>query len=142
MKAIPPKMELERGYNDERFDNICDTCHCHVVQPVIKGIWFHERSNYAENSNQCDHHCTNLVPVKSESHNRDAKWHCKHQYRFVDGMTYAIKCIKCQDVLRHGLIGLYNHKGEYHCIPCDKDLKYIEKHANTIHKGKLFEYDG
>ncbi len=138
--AVRPKMELD-PYSDESFSYVCKTCHCHVSQPVIKGIWYHSTSNYVDDGKSCEHHCTLLIPVKSNTINRDAKWRCKHEYRFIDGMTKAIKCIKCEDVMRHGLIGLHNHKSNYHCIPCNKDLKYIEKHANLVHKGKLFEFD-
>jgi len=127
--------------NYDQFTWICKTCHCSVTERCIGGIWTHSTNRFVTKGEDCDHNCTELIPMKSQEHDRDAKWKCQHEIRFVDGMTRAVKCTKCETVYYPYDLEFSNNKGDYFCITCQKSFKRMKKHVETVHANKLFEVD-
>lgn len=134
-KAKRPPMELEEKV-DDRFAWACKTCWQGLVQPVIKGIFYH-----SDEWQQSMYKCKKLIPIKYEKLNKEKSNHCYHQYRFHPDLGSAVQCIKCHKPKRIEIFDIRNQRGNYFCIQCNKVFKILSEHYIKVHKRKGFEYD-
>ena len=117
---------------EHRFKYNCATCSQEVIQPFLKGLWYH-----VYNFTDDPYGCQNLIHKKFKSFDG---WSCYHDFRFTPDMLLALKCIKCNFPLRFDLIDIHNYFCDgFFCYTCNKEFKTISIHSKK-HKGNGFEF--
>ena len=132
-KAIakrPNFSDIER--KEQRYDFTCDTCQQEIIQPYLKGLWYH-----IFNFSKDPFGCQKLVPRKYKPLE---KWECDHDFRFTKDLTKALKCTKCGYALRFDLIDIESYlSSKFFCSKCKTDFKIMSSHIKK-HKKKPFEF--
>lgn len=126
----PNFSDIER--QEQRFEYHCNICQQEVIQPFLKGLWYH-----IFNFNEDPFGCQKLIPKKSKP---IEKWGCNHDFRFTKNMIKALKCSNCGYALRFDLIDIeiYFDDGFY-CYSCKIKFKIMSVHIKK-HKKKPFEF--
>lgn len=132
--ARRPTDELDQV--SDRFSFVCNTCWQGVIQPVIKGIFYH-----SDDWQQKSFKCKNIEPIKINDLRKETNLHCIHEFRFHPDLGGAVKCIKCNLPERIDLFELKNERRDYYCIGCKKRFKILSEHYIKVHKKKGFEYN-
>jgi len=131
LKAKRPNFsDVERA--EELFAYACNTCQQEIIQPFVKGLWYH-----VFNFNKDPFGCKKLVPRKYKP---IEKWDCMHDFRFTKDMTKALKCTKCGYALRFELIDIEVYLSRnFFCVTCKTKFKIMSSHIKK-HKRKPFEF--
>lgn len=126
--AKRPKGETDR--DESTYTHACQTCWATVLEPCIKGIWFH--LDEINKSGRDTEECTNLIPINSTEVRTDVEYKCNHEYRRTEDMTGAVKCKKCGHPLR---TVYYSHVygSKFHCFDCKQDFKLMKVHIKKDH---------
>ena len=133
--ARRPPDELEDGSKD-RFVWACETCWQGLIQPIIRGIFYH-----SDDWQQKSFLCKKLVPIEYAKIRQMQTIKCLHEFRFHPDLGGAVKCIKCNLPERIDLFELKNERRNYFCIGCNKKFKILSEHYRKVHKFKGFEYN-
>ncbi|MDE1868233.1 MAG: hypothetical protein KGI08_11075 [Thaumarchaeota archaeon] len=120
----------------ENYEQLCSTCWEVVMQPFIKGLWYHSDKWILERTR-----CTKLVPIPYGEF-RETKYTCLHDFKVIPELAGAVKCSKCGYPYRVDLFEIqdYIRVVGYFCNDCKKPFKILSKHALKYHKDKPFAF--